>query len=516
MRAEKPDFGSLEADVLEDIINSLYVESPTYLRELRLVSRHCKAIADPILYKSVELNEEREKSLITAETVRRLLDPADSLSWHVRKLVIRNRDRSYRYSYGDVHTFSDNKLAADDLVSIVNQLHHLQTFWYVSLQLQRNSLYHSSDEWSSTLRMKCLPRNSWDVNRAMPESLIDTLEQQWPHVKLTVGNHDRADVDIKLLASPLLTSLRFSTLNRRLAPEWNNRSLLPELRDVLLKSPNLRELNIEFELNSQYKELSLPLVPSDRLPALQTLAFSGAPAPYDFNLNHCQLLKRCVDWSHLRRLDLNTSCPEHLFKEIGGNLCNLQSLKMGIRLAGMTNPWSNSGPMTSSSKGPVAAFFRSVPGLLDLHIDDYSASSQVIAPIILDSQRLLQTLSYQAARETWGHEQDSISYAWITAHFRKLHERCPDLSQLVIDVPLDHSKRSLDYAPLLSRFHRLRTLKINVQLTGNASAFVRAYRQDAMGSVPMPSLNAPTAQDVAQRLFKDFFVNDAYSRLTDL
>ncbi|KAI4185159.1 MAG: hypothetical protein LQ348_004415 [Seirophora lacunosa] len=405
MGAGKPDFSSLGADVLEDIINSLYLESPPYLRELRLVSRHCKAIADPMLYKSVELDEEPAKSLITAETVRRLLDPADSLSWHVRELVIRNRDRSYRYSYGGVCTFSDNKLAADDLVSIVNRLHHLQTF------------------------------------RAMPESLINTLEQQWPHVKLTVGNHDRADVDTKLLASPLLTTLRFCILNRRLAPEWNNRSLLPQLRDVLLKSPNLRELNIEFELNSQYKELSLPLVPSDRLPALQTLAFSGALAPYDFNLNH----------------------------------------------------W-----------------------LLDLHIDDYSASSQVIAPIILDSQRLLQTLSYQAAREIWNHERDGISDAWTTAHIRELRERCPDLSQLVIDVPLHHGKWSLDYARTLARFHRLRTLKINVQLTGNTSAFVREYRQDAMGSVPMPSLNAPAAQNIAQRLFEDIFVNDAYSRLTDL
>lgn len=292
----------------------------------------------------------------------------------------------------------------------------------------------------STLQMKCLPRNSWDVNRAMPESLISTLEQQWPHVKLTVGNHDRADVDTKLLASPLLTTLRFCILNRRLAPEWNNRSLLPQLRDVLLKSPNLRELNIEFELNSQYKELSLPLVPSDRLPALQTLAFSGSPAPYDFNLNHCQLLKRCVGWSHLRRLDLNTSCPEHLFKEIGGKLCNLQSLRMGILIAGLNNPWSDSAPMTSSSLGPVTAFIRSVPGLLDLHLDDYCASSQVIAPIILDSQRLLQTLSYQAAREIWNHERDGISDAWTTAHIRELHERCPDLSQLVVDVPLDHGK----------------------------------------------------------------------------
>lgn len=37
-----------------------------------------------------------------------------------------------------------------------------------------------------------------------------------------------------------------------------------------------------------------------------------------------------------------------------------------------------------------------------------------------------------------------------------------------------------------------------------------------MGSVPMPSLNVSTAQDVAQRLFEDIFVNDAYSRLIDL
>lgn len=162
--------------------------------------------------------------------------------------------------------------------------------------------------------------------------IIITLEEQRPHVKLAVGNHDRADIDSRLLVLPLLYSLKFCVPNGSLVDAFNRRSLSPELRDVMLRNPSLRELNFEFEHNTQQRELKIPLVSSDRLPALQSLTFSGARVPYDFDPQHCQLLSQCMDWSHLRRLDLGTSCPEHFSDEIGSSLGNLRSLAMGIRI----------------------------------------------------------------------------------------------------------------------------------------------------------------------------------------
>ena len=131
------------------------------------------------------------------------------------------------------------------------------------------------------------------------------LEQRWPDVELRVGNYDRPELDTRLLSSPLLQSLSFCVLNHTTTlvatDQLAQYSYFSELREMLQKAPNLKELDIKFQYNWRRRRvdwsgkttraLNLPLESSDRLPSLHKLSFSGPPETYEFSLEHCQLLK---------------------------------------------------------------------------------------------------------------------------------------------------------------------------------------------------------------------------------
>lgn len=289
----------------------------------------------------------------------------------------------------------------------------------------------------------------------MPPIILSKLESDWPNVKLSVGNHNRPNADTRLLSSPLLTSLSFCVLNHTATigatDQLKQYSRFPELRQILLNTPNLRHLDIQFEYNWIGRQvkwsgdsaiprvLNLPLSPSDRLPPLQELTFSGPSETYEFDLEHCQVLKVCIDWSHLRRLDLGISCPQHFIEEIGSSLHCLKSLTMGIRTGERRyKPW-HYGPLTCTALDPVIQLIRSRPGLRELNLTDLSAAAETIAPTILESQRCLQNLSYRASMNR-SRDIRNNPYAWTTIQLQSLRENCPNLSDLEIDFPLEAGK----------------------------------------------------------------------------
>ena len=77
-------------------------------------------------------------------------------------------------------------------------------------------------------------------------------------------------------------------------------------------------------------------------------------------------------------------------------------------------------------------------------------------------------------------------------------------------------EKPIDYAEVISRFSRLKRLKVVVDLNNDASDFAAEYHQTVWGEVPTPELNEGLGREVATRLFKSFFVNDPYARLIDL
>lgn len=230
----------------------------------------------------------------------------------------------------------------------------------------------------------------------------------------------------------------------------DQKSKLPELRAILINSPQLKKLDIKTKYSwipqheiwsgdeAILRRLNLPLQPSDRLPDLRELRISG-PDAYEFDLENCQLWSRCMDWSQLQTLDIGFSCPQHFFDEIARDLTSLKTLTMGIRTGDRKYKHWVYGPMTCENIGSVARFIEAVPNLRELHITDLDSGAEVVAPSILGSQKSLQTLSYHALMHRT-YRRRKLPYAWTTTQLHELRQQSPDLSCLVVDFPLENGK----------------------------------------------------------------------------
>ena len=354
-------------------------------------------------------------------------------------------------------------------------------------------------------------------------------------------------MDLRLLNSHLLHSLSFCVLNRTATVTATSQlaqfSLFRRLREVLLKSSNLKNLDVKFKYNWMPANvdwsgvipclLNLPLQPSDQLPPLRELSFSGPPETYELDLKHCQLLKKCMDWTQLQRLDLGLSCPQYFFEEIGSQLISLKWLKIGIRTGNRYYEYWHQGPLTCEDLGTVVRFIESVPHLCELYITDLSAAAETIAPAILASQRSLEKFSYVASMYR-NKVRRRYPMVFSTIQLVELYEQCPGLVDLELDFSLETGKwvciaafpttcpicsfstKPVSYAESLSQLDRLRHLSVVVELNNDASDFADEYHQTAWGEVPTPAFNEKLGREVSTDLFQSFYRKNPYAHLKDL
>ena len=292
-------------------------------------------------------------------------------------------------------------------------------------------------------RTVCLQEPSWNTRTDIPLRVISQLEQKWPNTNLIVSNHYRANTDTRLLSSPLLHTLSYGIFKNSTSVGYRaHLAQLSELKEILLNHPNLRKLDIKFAHNwipwgvngsrdqAESLVLNLPINPSDRLPPLHELSFSGPPDLYCFDVEHCRLLSQCMDWSNLRRLDLS-NCPLQFVKEIGHRLVNLKSLTMGIGFGGQDRRyWPHGplpGPLTNEDLEVVTTFIGSLRGLHELRITDLFDAAKTIAPEFSASLKSLQKLSYVSNKPLG---------VWSKAHLLDLHQNCTNLSNLELDFRL--------------------------------------------------------------------------------
>ena len=89
------------------------------LHSMRLVSKSCKDLAEPVLYRSMSLSAVDALFTHTVEKVQRFLDPGDSIRCHVRELCILG--------------FKENEetFTVESLKRIIEGLYNLQSFRYV-------------------------------------------------------------------------------------------------------------------------------------------------------------------------------------------------------------------------------------------------------------------------------------------------------------------------------------------------------------------------------------------------
>jgi hypothetical protein len=118
----------LPADVLVMILEYLE-DNPTWLRQLRLVSKYYNIFVEAILYKTVDWDQDGgPKEELTKYLVSRIRNKFDHLSKRVREMkvtAIRNRP---------------NGLNVEDLKSVVLAIEDLRYFQYVSYRMEHGAI----------------------------------------------------------------------------------------------------------------------------------------------------------------------------------------------------------------------------------------------------------------------------------------------------------------------------------------------------------------------------------------
>ncbi len=95
--------------------------------------------------------------------------------------------------------------------------------------------------------------------------------------------------------------------------------------------------------------------------------------------------------------------------------------------------------MTCETLEPATHSSASLSGLQELHITDFGAAAETIVPTILETQKSLQALSYHASTER-RFNRLQVPSRWSTAQLNELRQKCPDMSRLSIDFPLEGGK----------------------------------------------------------------------------
>ncbi|KAL8889627.1 MAG: hypothetical protein Q9215_003135 [Flavoplaca cf. flavocitrina] len=405
-------------------------------------------------------------------------------------------------SVQEISTFRSHKLSEDSRNSL--------------LALRRTSRAHKSFVDPVLYRSLELSdeEERFDAAEHKIQRLLDPNDDLYLHVRhLIVSNTKRAYTN-------------YGKLQKVTTSQLEQYSKLPELREILLRSSNLQKLDIKFEYNwldrkavwtgitARPHVLNLPLQPSDRLPSLQELTFSGPPETYEFTREHCRLWKQCMDWSHLRRLDLGISCPQYFFEEIGSCLTNLRSLAMGVRIGDRYFTHWAQGPLTSNNINVVTNFITCIPMLQELSLTNFVSGESDLFQSIRTKCTSLRKLYYHASINRHDHlVKPYILYPVLVATISELLE----LRQLTFDFPLLDGHWPTHLANDIAKLARLDTLKIFIELRREATDFAAAYHVDPVdGGYDFPPLNLELAIEVATGLFMSFFAHSAYACLTKL
>ncbi|KAF2809510.1 uncharacterized protein BDZ99DRAFT_520861 [Mytilinidion resinicola] len=410
---------NLNDDSMRLIFDQLDVDCPQSFKQLALVSKGAKRLADSFRWRSITLSDDGPLSATSEQLIMLLLDTNHDLSKHVRQITVSDFK-------GDKDWFK--------LEQVLCNLKYLQSF-------------------------------AWNANRHIPEDFISTLENWWPDANLFVNNLRRPEaeresipLDWRLLGSPSLYSLTclvflYDTVGDLVVDSGATnyilrpRSELEAVRRVLVGKSRLRILKLEiasteswnhlpdqvFAIRSvqywQQDNLNLPLQAEDRLPPLREFNLPGKAQTklgfYDFTPEHCKALEYSMDWSRLRCLDLGNRCPPHFFKRFCGRLPNLRSLYIGLRKA----PYNG---CIDGYDDPaiVIDFINSIDRLESLSIINESMDWNVLLPAISKQAKSLQSLTARAPVDLSRYH----SPEWRNSDLEKLAGVWKGLEQLEIDM----------------------------------------------------------------------------------
>jgi hypothetical protein len=208
----------------------------------------------------------------------------------------------------------------------------------------------------------------------MPKEVLDAFHKHRPSTRLCVKMRI---FDSTLLSSPQLYELDFSVACQNRFSS-NTFSLFRRLKNVLVRSRDLRILSLNIHHDPYFRKLSLgeadrgrlnlPLEPGDKLPPLEELTIKARD--YCFDDDHCYQWLQCMDWRKLRRLSFGLHRPEDSFSGLVNQTPKLRSLGFGY-CGVMVTGWSGWNipdlrVMGDASSQSTAEFIRSIESLEEL------------------------------------------------------------------------------------------------------------------------------------------------------
>lgn len=293
---------------------------------LSLLSKDCRRECERLLFRSLTINY--KKIIATRGDLRilaRLQDPEDTVAEHVRHLRI--------------GPFTDHEYYNEAIAPAFERaLPHLTK----------------------------LQSLGWNSHLPLPLNILQDLYELCPSAQLHVTNRDRRFP--VPLSRPLLSYPRLHTVDitayyvlRREGPVYSE---LDILKTCLIHGGSVKVLRLG-TISSQQGvpmgcntdddpgyalehwegvtagPLNFHWREGDRFPPLEELKLDDRR--YNLSLEQCKLWVKCMDWSKLRKLDVDKGAPRYLFEALMGEVPQLKSLTFGA--------WPNYdiGPQTCTS-----------------------------------------------------------------------------------------------------------------------------------------------------------------------
>jgi hypothetical protein len=273
----------------------------------------------------------------------------------------------------------------------------------------------------------------WNARFPIPRPLLARIHTR-PSLRIMVKTdphrcfYAAKELDKSTLSSPQLHVLEITVyysgaFNDHCTSEFNT------LKRLLIRGGNLKTLTLRASPVSRFTPLYLKDGPlnlqfeeHDRFPALEELALGYNE--YHLSMEHYQSWLACMDWSQLRKLDLERGMPPHLLSILTGHVTQLKSLRFGV----WPDPHNASPTWNSTDFSITERFLQSINGLE--HIATWSWDDVVISqlrPTLLDKHG-----------HSLRHLESSLDWrdAWPAGELTRLLEQAPKLRTLSVYIKL--------------------------------------------------------------------------------